>query len=404
MFKKLSIDDLQPGMYVEAIAETKVKATGESGSHRIAQKGILRDQAAIGSLRNAGVVSVIVDTAREIKSETPSVQPLDPTPAKRNKLKSNKSFGDSLTNARALYQKAKELQAKAMENFASGQELDIESLVDMSDQFIESLFDNQDAMLCAAMMRTKDDYLLEHSINVAVLLAAFSKYIGLEQRIIRQLTLGGFLHDIGKIKVDDAILKKPGRLTPAEYEEMKRHVEYGIEAVQAIDSLPDISRQVIALHHEKLDGSGYPNKFSGEEISQYGRMASICDCYDAITASRCYKDGVVSSRAFKVLLDDSGKHFDGALVSQFIKCLGVYPVGSLVELKSGKLGVVIKSNQQSPLRPVVKLFYNVRHQHFIEVKDLDLARMNLNDEIERTVTQESLDIDIPRFFDEFIFN
>lgn len=401
MFKKLTIDKLQPGMFVEAIAETSEPSTG-GATRRVSQKGILRSESAIEQLKEAGVLSVIVDTARQIDLDNTEPQVTSVVATHKSSQAGAKSFDESLSNARALYQKAKELQAKALDTFAKGQEIDIQPMVDMSDQLIESLFDNQDAMLCAAMMRTKDDYLLEHSINVALLLAAFSKHLGMEQKIIRQLTLGGFVHDIGKIKVDDAILKKPGRLTDEEFAEMKRHVEYGIEAVQTIENLPDISRQIIALHHEKLDGSGYPNQFQGDEISQYGRMAAICDCYDAITASRCYKEGVISSRAFKVLLADSGKHFDGALVSQFIKCLGVYPVGSLVELKSGKLGIVIKSNQQAPLRPMVKVFYNLRHRHFIETKDLDLARISLNDEIERTVTQDSLDIDIPRFFEEFL--
>jgi putative nucleotidyltransferase with HDIG domain len=391
MFKKLSIDELTPGMYVEAIAEKTAEC-------RIAQKGYVKSNAGIQKLKQSGVISVIVDTGKFLapkKNENPQ--------SEHRKHKSKpRSFEQQVAQAKLLYKKAKELQQQAFRNLSEGVALDLEPFVELADKFIDSLFEDQDALMLAAMIRNKDEYLLEHSINVSILLATFARYLGWKEDDIRKIALGGFLHDIGKIKVDDAILQKPGKLTADEFQEMKRHVEYGLQAIADIPELPQMSKDVVGMHHEKLNGLGYPKGLTGEQISLAGKMAAICDCYDAITATRVYKEGEVSGRAFKILMADSGSHFDADLVGQFIKCLGVYPVGSLVALASGKLGLVLRVNRDFPLRPLVKVFYNWRHKHFIEPKEIDLRRGHIADEIERSVRPESLDFDVQRFFDEFL--
>lgn len=380
-------------MYVEAVAER----SGSAQAAKVAKKGIIKSPEVIEKLKAVGVISVIVDTAKTITETSPTSEVA--APANSNKAR---SFSDKLASAHALYQQAKQLQAQALDNISEGRAFDMSAFVELSDGFVESLFDDQDALLCASMMKNKDDYLLEHSINVALLLGAFARYLERPMEEIKALILGGFLHDVGKVKVADGILKKPGKLTPEEYQEMKRHVEYGIAAVANQAQLPQIAKQVIAEHHERLNGKGYPAGLSGDEISLYGRMAAIADCYDAIISVRCYKDGEVAGRAFKILLNDSGSHFDTELVGKFIKCIGVYPVGTLVELKSGRLGMVIRKNLQNPLRPLIKVFYNWRQKHFIESREVDLGRTFEEDEIERTVRAESLSIDIPRYFEEFM--
>jgi putative nucleotidyltransferase with HDIG domain len=392
MFKKISIDELTPGMYVEAIAE-------KSAQCRVAQKGYVKTRASIEKLKKSGVISVIIDTGKFLAAKPNQEDEVVPHRREQGKAK---SFEQRVAQARLLYKKAKELQHKALESLSEGRAIDLEPFVELADKFIDSLFEDQDALMLAAMIRNKDEYLLEHSINVSILLATFARYLNWHENDIRNIALGGFLHDIGKIKVDDAILMKPGKLTPEEFEEMKRHVEYGIEALADMPDLPPIARDVVAMHHEKINGRGYPAGLTADEISLAGKMAAICDCYDAITATRVYKEGEVSGRAFKILLADSGSHFDSELVGQFIKCLGVYPVGTLVILSSGKLGVVLRVNKEYPLRPLVKVFYNWRHKHFIEPKEIDMRRAHVTEEIERSVRPESLDIDVGRFIEEFV--
>ncbi len=393
MFKKIQIEELAPGMYVEAIAE-------KTANCRVSQKGYVKTDSGIAKLKQAGVISVIVDTGKFLAPD--NGQKVDSINHQSSKSKQPSNFNQQVAKAKVLYRKAKELQHQAFQSISEGTALNVEPFVELADKFIDSLFEDQDALMFAAMIRNKDEYLLEHSINVSILLATFARHLNWNEEDLREIALGGFLHDIGKIKVEDAILQKPGKLTAEEYAEMKRHVEYGLEAVAEMSELSSIARDVIGMHHEKLDGSGYPNGLTGEQISLTGKMAAICDCYDAITANRCYKEGEVSGRAFKILLADSGKHFDSELVGQFIKCLGVYPVGTLVALSSGKLGVVTRVNRNSPLRPKVKVFYNWRQNHYIEPKDVDLGRSYVTDEIERSVKAESLGIDLPKFFDEFL--
>ncbi len=393
MFKKISIDELTPGMYVEAVAE-------KTSQSRVSQKGYIKSEVGIKQLKQSGVLSVIVDTGKYIAPK--DVESIETVNSSSISGKKKLNFSQQLAKAQVLYKKAKELQHQAFRNISEGAALDLEPFVELADKFIDSLFEDQDALMLAAMIRNKDEYLLEHSINVSILLTTFARHLNWPEADIREVALGGFLHDIGKIKVEDAILQKPGRLTAEEYTEMKRHVEYGLEAISELPELSAIARDVIGMHHEKLDGSGYPKGLTGEQISLTGKMAAICDCYDAITANRVYKEGEVSGRAFKILMTDSGKHFDADLVGQFIKCLGVFPVGTLVALSNGKLGIVTRVNREFPLRPKVKIFYNWRQNHFLEPKDVDLARSYVSDEIERSVKAETLGIDLPKFLNEFL--
>ncbi len=391
--KSISIKDLKVGMYVEAILE-------QSGKKQVVQQGLIKDSDVLHSLKKSGVLKVSVNLSKsqlENKLETAdksSVETID--------KKSLSGNSKDVTAARRLYDQAKVLQAKTLQSFKDGQVIDIKPIAEVSDHLVDLLFNSKDALLCASMIRTKDEYLLEHSINVSILLATFARFLGLAEPVIRDLALGGFLHDIGKIKVPDHILNKPGALTVQEYELMKQHVNFGLEAVLEIEGFSEVSREVIGLHHEKLNGNGYPNRISENGIGQYGRMAAIVDCFDAITANRVYKESELSTKAFKILLADSDTHFDKGLVVSFIKCLGVYPVGSLVELSNGRLGLVLQSNNSNPLKPKLKVFYNWREKRFIEISEIDLSVRKDNLEIVKSINTNQLPFDFTQFFNEYM--
>jgi len=393
MLKRIPIEELTPGMFVEGIAE-------QTGGSKLTQKGHVKSEETIAQLKSKGVTSVIIDT-KKAKTVEASVEPVETVTIE--KTKPRKSLEDRVGDARRLYDEAKNIQIQVVDSIKEGKPIDAAPIMEIADNLIDSIFNDQEAMLCATLIREKDDYLLEHSLNVSILLTVFARFLNLPIDEINQLAIGGFLHDIGKIKIDDAILQKPGRLTDEEFAEIKNHVNYGLESIEGMDGFSEISREVIALHHEKLDGNGYPNRLKGDEISRFGRMAAIADVYDAITAVRVYKGGSLASKAFRILMEDSGKHFDGPLVKQFIKCFGVYPVGTLVELKSGKLAMVVKDNPKDPLLPEVKVFYHLRNKFYIPTKTINLAGANIDDAIERSIRPESLDINLPAFFSELFF-
>jgi HD-GYP domain-containing protein (c-di-GMP phosphodiesterase class II) len=274
-----------------------------------------------------------------------------------------------------------------------GKALDLAPVVEITDKTIEAIFKNPDALACIINIRAKDEYLLEHSVSVAILMTIFSRHLHIDKQIIHHLAVGAFLHDVGKIMIPDEILNKPGKLSTDEFEIMKTHVKHSIDIISGTAEISELSLEVAALHHEKLNGSGYPYRIENQDISQYGRMVTICDIFDALTANRVYKDGYCHIKAFNILrkLAKEGQ-LDLSLVDQFIKCMGVYPVGSLVELNSNRLAIVEGRNQDDPVKPRVRSFFNVEHNHYVMAKDIDLSRDK--DFIVKGVRADDFDLDM----------
>ncbi len=244
-------------------------------------------------------------------------------------------------------------------------------------------------------IREKDEYLLEHSVAVSVYITLFSRYLGLERPIIEQLSIGAFLHDIGKIKIPDKILNKPGKLTDDEFTIMKTHANHSINIIKETSAISVLSLEVAALHHEKLNGSGYPFQVKGEDISTYGRMITICDIFDALTTTRVYKEGFAHGKAFAILRELAKQgQLDSRLVDQFIKCMGVFPVGSLVQLKSNKLALVQVRNDKDPINPQVHCFYSVELHQFLNKQEIDLS--GSEDSIVKGVRAEEFDLDMKK--------
>jgi HD-GYP domain-containing protein (c-di-GMP phosphodiesterase class II) len=181
------------------------------------------------------------------------------------------------------------------------------------------------------------------------------------------------LHDIGKMRVPDHILNKPGKLTDAEFEIMKGHVTLGVETLRQTPGISRTVMQIAGEHHERFEGTGYPERLRGESISMLGRMAAIVDVYDALTSNRIYHKGMEPPAALRKLFEWSGAHLDEALVQHFIQAIGIYPVGSLVRLDSNRLAVVMEQSAGSLLSPQVRVVYDVARGRRIDPQDLDLS-------------------------------
>ena len=183
---------------------------------------------------------------------------------------------------------------------------------------------------------------------------------------------------------------------------MKTHVVHSVNIINKIPNISKLSIEVAALHHEKLDSTGYPLGLPSSKISEYGRMISICDIFDALTAHRVYKDGMAQVKAFAILRNMAEKGLlDSSLVIRFIKCMGVYPVGSLVQLKSKQLAVVESRNLDDPIRPKVKAFFSVKQNHFVTAKDIDLSAED-QEHIEKGVRADDFDLDMNKILDFLI--
>ncbi|MEL0640566.1 HD-GYP domain-containing protein [Pseudoalteromonas aliena] len=390
--KTIPVSKLLPGMFVQSV-------TKQTGCIKVKNQGWVKTQASINKLEKAGVLEVEIDPDKTIVESIPVNESNNTTPAikKYDPWQRTHNFDHEINKAKKIYNEAKTLQLKAFKDIEAGRNIDITPFKELASGFMDSVFRNQDALACLTQMRQKDAYLLEHSINVSILMSIFAKHLGIEKNIIEQLTTGALLHDIGKIKIPDEVLNKPGRLTEAEFEIMKKHSLFSKEILEEA-GLTGFAVDIAGMHHERLDGNGYPFAKKGDEISQYVRMASIVDVYDALTAERVYKAGMEPIKAFKILKDGCPDSFDGELLTKFIQCIGIHPVGTLVRLSSQKVGLVIQSNPTKPLKPVVKTFYNAKHSHYTEVQDLDLSSKKTQDTLESAVNPKEYNIDLDKFY------
>ena len=385
----IPVNQLQPGMYVLAIAS-------QTGAMEIAQTGLVTNRQQVDALIRRGVLTVRVDLAR---SKLPGIeQVVSPSPAHSAGSARPAGSGEGRElKIRRLYQEARELQGKFIRHLKAGEPIDITPLAAVAEEMVDTMFTHGDAMLCLARIRAKDAYLMEHSMNVAILLANFGRYLGLERNVLKELTLGGLLHDVGKIMTPDEVLNKPGKLTDEEFGVMRQHVVHSYDILSNTAGITPTMLEVAANHHERLDGTGYPQRLKGDQLSLYTRMSGIVDVYDAVTADRVYKQGMQPTQAFRVLLKGINQHFDAELVTKFIKCMGVYPVGTLVQLSNQRLAVVMQRNEQQPLKPVVKVIYHASQRHYLEVQWLDLARNGGQESIENTVDPKEFGINLANF-------
>ncbi len=362
MIVSTPISELKVGHFVVDINE-------QHGTFKLTNAGHIKSINVINNLKTKGVISVSIDTSKTLIEESTSQVPKPSKPSKNKQ-----EVIENLKQAKELFSQSKQIQQKVFSDAQHGLPLDLSPVLDITDKTIDTIFDNSDALACVINIRNKDEYLLEHSVSVSVLMTIFARFLKIDKSIIQELSLGAFLHDVGKIMIPPEILNKPGKLTEEEFTIMKSHVNHSIDIIKRTPEIPALSLEVAALHHEKLDGKGYPFNVKGEDISKYGRMIAICDVFDALTANRCYKEGFSHIKSFSILRSlAENNHLDATLVDQFIKCMGVYPVGTLVELSSNKLAIVESKNSHDPVNPIVRSFYNAEEKHYEESQDIDLS-------------------------------
>jgi HD-GYP domain-containing protein (c-di-GMP phosphodiesterase class II) len=220
-------------------------------------------------------------------------------------------------------------------------------------------------------------------------MVSFCNAMGMSKEVIHHAGIGGMLHDIGKMKVPDEILNKPDRLTEREFSVMKCHVVESKKILSQARGISETAITVAAQHHERHDGSGYPLGLKGHEISELGQMAAIVDVYDALTSDRCYHKGMPPTDALRKIYEWSKFHFNPELVQAFMRSIGIYPVGTLVRLESGRLGVVVEQNEKSLISPKVKVFFSTKSNAHIKPEIIDLSRSMGHGGADKIVSHES---------------
>lgn len=262
-----------------------------------------------------------------------------------------------------------------------GQALNAEDALPIVEEISNSVLRNPGALISLARLKDKDDYTYMHSVAVCALMVSLAKQLDLDDEQIRQAGMAGLLHDIGKMMIPEEILNKPGKLTEEEFIAVKSHPSEGYKILLEGRGVSEVSLDVCLHHHEKIDGSGYPERLSDEQISLYAKMSSVCDVYDAITSNRPYKDGWEPAESIRKMAEWSRGHFDQRIFQAFVRSIGIYPIGSLVRLESNRLAVVIEQSEKSLLTPVVKIFFSIKSNARILHELMDLAKPACKDKI-----------------------
>jgi len=241
-----------------------------------------------------------------------------------------------------------------MQDTRLGRAINMDEVNRVVSDMTESVFRNPDALTSLTRLKSFDEYTFYHSVNTSILAMSLGRHLEFDRTTLHQIGVGTLLHDIGKTKIPPEILNKPGRFEPAEMEIMKQHVLRGVEVLSTTTGLSDAYLRPALEHHERVDGTGYPHRRIGRDLSQFGLIAAVVDIYDAITSDRCYHKGRPAHDALQFLYRLSLEgHLDPGLVQRFIHVVGVYPVGSVVELNTGETGIVKEVHHHAPLAPVV---------------------------------------------------
>ena len=273
-------------------------------------------------------------------------------------------FKDEIGPATDLHRHATQFMTGLLDDVRVGRSVNLAVAREAVEEITQSVLRNPDAMLLINQLRETDEYTVLHSVRVCVLVLAFGRYLGLERSDLEVLGIGGLLHDVGKMRVPAEILNKPGPLTEAEFEVMKAHVVRGVRLLEAVKDMPAGAIEVARNHHERYDGSGYPRGLRGKALGRFGLIAGIVDVYDAVTSDRVYGQATTPFEALRYIYQQRGTHFDEELVLQFIQCIGVYPVGSCVQMNTGHIGLVISAHPNHRLKPRVLILGDMNGRRY----------------------------------------
>lgn len=361
MKKSLPVTELRFGMYVAELDRPW------TDTPFMFQGFVLQTEQQLEALKKF-CKSVFVDEERSVRPEPVPLQPIT------QRYRVEVPVEREVVRAKVAHHGTQTTVQEALGAVRANKTLDAKSVEQAVTSMTESVLRNPDALLLFSQLREKGDYAHSHALDVAVYMTTFGRFLQLPVEQISLLGYVGLMQDVGKLRVPTEILTKRDRLTPAETEEARRHVQHSVDILRETPGLPPQLPQLAALHHERHDGSGYPKGLKGRDIGMIGSIGAIVDTFDALCAMRPYAQAVSPSTALSMLYKWRGTFYDAALVEQFIRCIGIFPLGSVVELNSGETGIVIAQNTEKRLQPRVMVIRDATGNALKPQKLLDLSR------------------------------
>jgi putative nucleotidyltransferase with HDIG domain len=388
VLKKIKTKDLQLGMHLHELC-------GSWMEHPFwRSKFILTDPEDIQRILASGITEAVIDTdkgldvpgepqhATEEKAEKSATEVLmEAEIARPVEMPKPTSMSEELQRAAMICAKARHAVVSMFQEVRMGKAISAEAAGELVEEISTSVLRNPGALISLARLKTADDYTYMHSVAVCALMVALARQLGLDPKDVREAGMAGLMHDLGKAMMPMEVLNKPGKLTDDEFRIIKSHPVEGHRLLVEGKTASAIVLDVCLHHHEKVDGSGYPDRIKGDEISIFAKMGAVCDVYDAITSNRPYKAGWDPAESIRKMTEWSKGHFDERVFQAFIKSIGIYPVGSLVKLGSSRLAVVLEQSDKSLLAPRVKVFFSTKSQTYIVPEVIDLSRPGATEKI-----------------------
>jgi HD-GYP domain-containing protein (c-di-GMP phosphodiesterase class II) len=386
MLKKIAVEQLVIGMHLKEFC-------GSWMEHPFWRSGfVITDPKDLVTIRASAIREVWIDCSKgldvavgqvavsvseseaqveaELREAVSSLRDTGPLPVHEELARAAKICHQSKQAVLSMFQEAR-----------MGKTVDTGGAKQLVQEITDSVTRNPGALISLARLKTADDYTYMHSVAVCAMMVALAKQLGLSEEDTRSAGIAGLMHDLGKAAMPMDVLNKPGKLTDAEFAIIKTHPEEGHKLLQTGSDVDPMVLDVCLHHHEKVDGSGYPKGLKGDQISLFAKMGAVCDVYDAITSNRPYKPGWDPAESLRKMAEWATGHFDGKVFQAFVKSLGIYPIGSLVQLSSGRLAVVVEQTTKSLTTPRVKVFYSTKSHMRIVPEVLDLSRPGINEKI-----------------------
>jgi putative nucleotidyltransferase with HDIG domain len=384
MLKVVSTKQVRLGMFIQVLKGAWIDHPFWHNAFK------LEDPSDLKKLQVSVIKEVVIDTSKgldvleqnvqeEALEQVASVE--EPSPEIKPVLKPTRvSAAEEQENAKRVIKSSKKAVASMFHEVRMGKAVNAEAALQLVDDIAASVARNESALISLVRLKNKDDYTYMHSVAVCALMIALANELGLSEAETKQAGMAGLLHDIGKAGIPIEVLNKPGALTDEEFTTVKLHPECGHAMLVQANIIDEVVLDVVLHHHEKVNGMGYPNKLKAEEISLFAKMGAVCDVYDAVTSNRPYKDGWEPGVSLHRMAQWAD-HFDDSVFKAFVKSVGIYPIGSMVKLKSGRLAVVIDQSPKSLLTPVLKVFFSTKSNSRIPVEVLDLSKPYARDSI-----------------------
>ncbi len=386
MLKKISVEQIQLGMHLKEFC-------GSWMEHPFWRNGfVLTDPKDLESIRASSIKEVWIDCSKgidvaagevavsEAESDSEVEEALAQVVLERRNV-APVSTEQELAHAAKICSQAKRAVISMFEEARMGKAVDTGGAQKLVEEITDSVARNPGALISLARLKTADDYTYMHSVAVCAMMVALAKQLKLDEEQTRLAGLAGLMHDLGKAMIPMEILNKPGKLSPAEFEIVKQHPREGHKLLLTGANVDPVVLDVCLHHHEKTDGSGYPDKLKDAQITLFAKMGAVCDVYDAITSNRPYKPGWDPAESLRRMAEWAKGHFDIQVFQAFVKSLGIYPIGSLVQLSSGRLGVVVEQTGKSLTTPTVKVFFSTKSNMRIIPELVDLSRAGVTEKI-----------------------